>query len=213
MSKIIKPQSLHLQAYNLIKEAIMEGRLQPGERVVEAKVAGKLGISRGTVREAIRMLTQDGLLIYNNGFVRVYQPTIEDVVDIFQCRESLEVLAVRLAIKNGDDELQEKLHSNLIETKKVQSDSPDLGQLDQEFHTIIIEASNNNQLIHLLEVIKVKIHYMRNSMVGGSFYPSFIKEHEEIYQAVLEKDEKKAADLMQAHIQKALEGVLTHIKS
>lgn len=213
MSKIIKAQSLHLQAYNLIKEAIMEGKLKPDERVVEAKVASNLGISRGTVREAIRMLTQDGLLIYNNGFVRVYQPTIDDVVDIFQCRESLEVLAVRLAIKNADDELKEKLHRNLVETKKVQPDSPDLGQLDQEFHTIIIEASNNRQLIDLLEMIKVKIHYMKNSMVGGSFYPSFIKEHEEIYEAFLKNDEKIAAELMQAHIQKALDGVLRHIKS
>lgn len=89
MGKIIKSESLHLQSYNLIKEAIMEGRLQPNERVVEAKVAGKLGVSRGTVREAIRMLIQDGLLIYNEGFVRVYQPNVQDIIDIFQCRESL----------------------------------------------------------------------------------------------------------------------------
>jgi len=213
MGKIVKSESLHVQAYNLIKEAIMEGNLKPDERVVEAKVASKLGISRGTVREAIRMLTQDGLLIYNDGFVRVYKPTVDDVVDIFQCRESLDVLAARLAIKNLTDEVKEKLAVNLEETKKVKQDSPELGQLDQQFHTIITEASNNGQLIKLLEVIKAKIHYMRKSMVGGSFYPSFIEDHERIYEELLNGNEEEVAKLTSAHVKKALEGVLMHIKS
>ena len=213
MGKIIKSESLHLQAYHLSKEAIMEGNLKPAERVVEAKVASTLGTSRGTVREAIRMLTQDGLLIYNDGFVKVYEPTVDDVVDIFQCRESLEVLAIRLAIKNLTDEVKESLAHNLQETKKVKPDSPELGQLDQQFHTIITEASNNGQLINLLEVIKVKTHYMRKSMVGGSFYPSFIEDHEQIYEWMLNGNEEEAANLMSVHIKKALEGVLMHIKS
>lgn len=213
MGKIIKSESLHLQAYQLIKETIMKGDLNPGERVVEAKIASKLGTSRGTVREAIRMLTQDGLLIYNDGFVRVYEPTVDDIADIFQCRESLEVLAIRLAIKHLTDEVKVNLANNLIETKNVKPDSPELGQLDQQFHTIITEASNNGQLIKLLEVIKVKIHYMRKSMVGGAFYPSFIDEHEQIYEAMLSENEEDAVHLMSAHIKKALEGVLAHIKS
>lgn len=213
MGKIVKSESLHLQAYNLIKEAIMEGRMKPDERVVEAKVASKLGISRGTVREAIRMLTQDGLLIYNDGFVRVYKPTVEDVVDIFQCRESLDVLAVRLAIKNFTNEVKEQLSANLEETKKVKPESPELGQLDQQFHTIITEASNNGQLIQLLEVIKVKIHYMRKSMVGGSYYPSFIEDHERIYEELLNGNEQEVAKLTRDHNKKALEGVLMHLKS
>ncbi|GIO20453.1 GntR family transcriptional regulator [Oceanobacillus oncorhynchi subsp. incaldanensis] len=213
MGKIIKSESLHLQAYQLIKESIMQGDLNPGERVVEAKIASKLGTSRGTVREAIRMLTQDGLLIYNDGFVRVYEPTVDDIADIFQCRESLEVLAIRLAIKNLTDEVKLNLDNNLKETKNVKPDSPELGQLDQQFHTIITKASNNGQLIKLLEVIKVKIHYMRKSMVGGAFYPSFIDEHEQIYEAILNENEEDAVHLMSAHIKKALEGVLKHIKS
>ncbi|GIO22745.1 GntR family transcriptional regulator [Oceanobacillus sp. J11TS1] len=213
MSKIVKSESLHLQAYHLIKELIMNGELKPSERVVEAKMASKLGTSRGTVREAIRMLIQDGLLLYNDGFVRVYEPTVDDVVDIFQCRESLEVLAVRLAIKNFSDDIKEQLIANLEKTKKVKQDSAELGQLDQEFHTIIIEASNNDQLIKLLEAIKVKTHYMRISMVGGEFYPSFIEEHEKIYEKLVNKNEEEAADIMSIHIKNALDGVLLHIKS
>ncbi|AUJ25066.1 GntR family transcriptional regulator [Virgibacillus dokdonensis] len=74
--RIVKPESLHLQTYAILKEEILEGAYRPGERVVEAKIANQLGISRGPVREAFRMLIQDGLLIYNDGFVRVYHPLI-----------------------------------------------------------------------------------------------------------------------------------------
>ncbi|GIO23651.1 GntR family transcriptional regulator [Oceanobacillus sp. J11TS1] len=213
MGRIIKTESLHLQAYNLIKESIMEGELQPNERVIEAKIAAKLGVSRGTIREAIRMLIQDGLLIYNNGLVRVYQPTVQDIVDIFQCRESLETLAARLALRNFSEDIKNQLAENLKETKEVEKDSRKLGQLDQQFHTIIIEASKNKQLIELLETIKSKIHYMRKSMVGGEFYPAFIEEHERIYMALIEGDEERLLRIISRHIKRALGGVMRHINS
>lgn len=211
MGRIIKTESLHLQAYNIIKKSIMQEEREPNERVVEARVASELGISRGPIREAIRMLIQDGLLIYNDGFVRVYQPTVQDVVDFFQCRESLETLAIQLAIMHITDEEKDQLATNIKETKKVMAHGMELGQLDQQFHAIIIQASKNKQLIELLEVIKTKIHYMRNSMVGGAFYPSFIEEHERIYQILLDGDEEKAVKIMSTHIKKGLDGVLLHI--
>ncbi|WP_106497965.1 GntR family transcriptional regulator [Lentibacillus sp. Marseille-P4043] len=213
MSRIVKPESLHLQAYNIIKKGILEGDYQPSERVVEARMADKLGISRGPVREALRMLIQDGLLNYNDGFVRVYQPTVQDVVEIFQCRESLETLAISLAIKHISDEEQKQLATNLKETSQAFANdkSMELGKLDQQFHDIIITASKNKQLMELLDVIRTKIHYMRTSMVNGDFYPSFVEEHERIYQILLEGNEEEAATIMKKHINKGLEGVLMHI--
>ncbi|MFC5589706.1 GntR family transcriptional regulator [Sporosarcina soli] len=213
MSQIIKPESLHLQAYNIIKKSIMEGEYKPSERVVEARVASKLGISRGPVREAIRMLIQDGLLIYNDGFVRVYKPTVQDVIDIFECRESLEVLAIRLAIKNISKEEKEQLATNIKETKEAMNRGVvvELGQLDQQFHAMIIQASKNKQLIELLEVIKTKIHYMRNSMIKGEFYPTFVEEHEGIVKILHEGNEEEAVKIMSLHIKKGLEGVLLHL--
>ncbi|MHA6252235.1 GntR family transcriptional regulator [Oceanobacillus sp. CAU 1775] len=210
---IIKSESFHLQAYHILKKSIMEGERKPSERIVEAKVASQLGISRGPVREAIRMLIQDGLLIYNNGFVRVYQPTVQDIIEIFQCRESLETLAIKLAIKNITDKEREQLRNNISETKNTLEHSMLLGELDQQFHTIIFHASKNNQLIELLEVIKMKVHYMRNSMVGGQFYPSFIEEHERLYELIIKGDETEAVKMIRMHIKNGLEGVLLHIEN
>lgn len=213
VSKIIKAESLHIQAYHLIKESIMNGKLKPEDRIVEARTAKELGVSRGTVREAVRMLIQDGLLLYNDGLVKVYNPSRKDIVDIFECRESLEVLAIRLALKNLDEDTLRRLAQNIEETKKLDSSSSGLGTYDQEFHTIIIESSNNNHLIKLLEAIKVKLHYMRNCMVGEPFYTSFIEEHQRIYDALADRDAERAETLMSEHVQKALKGVLMHIEA
>ncbi len=212
MSQIVKPESLHIQAYNILKQSILDGERQPSERIVEAKVAGTLGISRGPVREAIRMLIQDGLLVYNDGFVKVYSPTIDDIREIFQCRESLESLAVKLAINNLTENVIKTLEDNLAETKDVVDQGKALKQLDQQFHTIIIEASQNNHLIQMLNMIKTKIHYMRNSMVGATFYPTLLEEHEQIYDAIIKQDIEVATNRMSEHIDRGLKGVLEQIK-
>ena len=195
-----------------MKQSIMNGERKPSERIVEAKAAKQLGISRGPVREAIRMLIQDGLLVYNDGFVRVYQPTVQDIIDLFECRESLETLAIKLAIKNITTQERELLAKNLTETKNTLERGLVLGELDQQFHAIIFRASKNKQLIELLEVIKMKIHYMRNSMVGGDFYPSFIEEHEHIFILLLDGNEQEAENVMSKHIKNGLKGVLMHIE-
>src|SRR5690625_2826591 len=212
MGQIVKPQSLHLQAYNILKQSILDGERKPSERIVESKIATTLGISRGPVREAIRMLIQDGLLEYKDNFVIVYEPTIKDIVEIFQCRQSLEMLAIKLTIENGEDGLVEALEENIRETEKALEDGPLLKQLDQQFHTIIINASQNNHLIQLLEMIKTKIHYMRNSMVKSTFYPTLINEHEKIVQAIRSKNIDEGTELIKEHIKKGLDGVLNQIQ-
>lgn len=212
VDKVVKVELLHLQAYNIIKQSILDGKRKPSERVVETQVASSLGISRGPVREAIRMLIQDGLLIYNDGFVKVYEPTVKDVIEIFECRESLENLAIELTIKKSPEEFFKTLEKNLTETEEVVDRDIDLIQLDQEFHTIIVEASGNSHLLELLDTIKIKSHYMRSSLIGAEFYPKLLNEHKEIYEAILNKDEKKAKELMSIHIQRGLAGVLEKIK-
>ncbi|MBD7939533.1 GntR family transcriptional regulator [Cytobacillus sp. Sa5YUA1] len=211
--RIVKPESLHQQAYHIIKSEILEGVYQPSERIVEAKAASKLGISRGPVREAIRMLIQDGLLVYNDGYVKVYTPTVQDVVDLFQCRESLEALAISLAIHNISEMEKEKLQENLVASYQAneKKDIIELGKLDQAFHDMIIYASKNKQLTELLEMIRAKIHYMRSNMVKENFYPTLVEEHEKIIDLLFSGDERGSQEYIRQHIKKGLDGVLMHI--
>lgn len=204
MSKIIRPESLHLQVYQILKQSIMDGEKKPSERVIESKVAETFGISRGPVREAIRMLIQDGLLLYNDGFVKVYEPTTYDIIEIFECRESLESLAITLVMKNVNDKFLGALADNLEATGKAAASGESLKQLDQEFHALIIQASGNHQLMKLIDMIKAKIHFMRGSM-DARFYPTLLAEHEELFDCIKRRDAEEAEKRMRLHIQKGLE--------
>ncbi|MGG1400253.1 GntR family transcriptional regulator [Bacillus salipaludis] len=210
MDNITKSEPLHLQAYTIIKSSILEGEFQLGERLVESKLASKFNVSRGPIREAIRMLIQDGLLSQNEGFVQVFQPTFQDIIEIFQCRQGLEAMAVRLAAKFISAEEQKQLLLNINQTREAfkQNKYNELGMLDQEFHDLIIKGSKNNQLIQLVDVIRSKITFIRNNITHNEYIPVIPDEHDRIFQAILEGDEEKAEREIRAHINTGLQGVL-----
>lgn len=210
--ELIKPEALHLQAYHVIKQSILDGIYQPAERLVESRVASTLGVSRGTIREAFRILIQDGLLTNTDGFVRVYNPTKQDIIDVFQCREGLEMLAVKLAIQNMNDKVKDQLTTNINRVNELSKVGTvtELRTLDQEFHDIIVQSSNNNQLIELMNIIKNKVIYIRNCM-ALDYFPTFVDDHQKIFHALLEENENQAVSEMQVHMNNALKGVLAHI--
>ncbi|WP_096200463.1 GntR family transcriptional regulator [Bacillus sp. FJAT-45350] len=210
MDNFIKSEPLHLQAYTIIKSSILNGEFPNGERVVESKLATKFGVSRGPIREAIRMLIQDGLLIQNDGSIQVFQPTTQDIVDILQCRKGLEAIGVRLATKKFSANELKKLSKCIEKTNQAykRNDFKELGLLDQQFHELIIQGSRNKQLIQLMEVIKSKVIYIRNTIVPNEYIQSIADEHERIYQAILEGDEEKAEREMNYHIRKGTENMV-----
>nr|WP_277350919.1 FCD domain-containing protein [Aneurinibacillus aneurinilyticus] len=156
------------------------------------------------------MLTQDGLLLQDEGFVQVFQPTAQDIIDIFQCRQGLEAIAVRLAAQFISADEQKQLLEYIHQTKEayIQNKVKELGLLDQKFHDLIIEGSRNKQLLQLMEVIKSKIIYIRNNIIPSEDIYYIPDHHERIYQAILERDEEKAEREIITHIQKGLESIL-----
>lgn len=210
MDGIIKSVPLHLQAYDLIKDQIMKGYFKPGNRIVESKLAEILNISRGPIREALRMLIQDGLLVQQKGAIKVFNPTSKEMIDVYQCRESLEVLALQISIKNITKKEEGKLISIIEESKKLlkQNQYDDLARLDEEFHEIIVKSSGNKQLIKLMEVIKAKISYMLGFIIHKNFYLPPIEHHEKILNALLEKNEAEAIIQMKIHLKYGLDCLL-----
>lgn len=211
MSQIIKPEPLHTQAYQIIRTMILEGEYEPGERFVEVKLADKLGISRGPIREAIRMLIHDGLLIQDEGPVQLYQPSLNDIVDVFQCREYLEALAVRLAVENFTNELLDELALIIQKTKEAIKNNAknEVSTYDQKFHELIIETSGNKQLIILNAGIRTKITYMRNTILRNYYdHFDFIDEHMRIYEALVKKDVTTAEQQMKDHIKSNLDFIV-----
>ncbi|MDM5196545.1 GntR family transcriptional regulator [Fictibacillus enclensis] len=208
MREIKKTEPLHSQVYHIVKEMIMEGKYQPGERMVETKVAENLGVSRGTVREAFRMLTKDDLLAQKENSLFVYHPDAQDILDIYECRKSLESLSAKLAARNITDQQLEKLEKIIHESKKALAmpDTQKLTSLNQKFHDTIAFASRNKQLIQLFEVINAKVLYIRNCILKerSESFAVLVSDHEEIFLALKERVPAKAEEKMEAHIQRSL---------
>lgn len=216
MDSITKAEPLHIQAYQVIKGLILRREYGPGERMVEARLAERLGISRGPVREAFRMLIQDGLLIQGEGAVYVYRPTVNDIVEVFQCRESLEGLAARLAAAFLTVEDRREL-TNTIEKMRVaiEGNRPDEASVwDQAFHDIITRASGNRQLIDLLTGIKEKAIYMRSVILENrcDLFITAISDHERIVHSLERKNGEEAEQEMQAHIRRTIKRFLELIR-
>ena len=134
-----------------LREELISGGLQPGQRVNEVEVAEELGVSRGTLREAIRNLEQEGLLesiAHRGTFVR--QLTPEEVVHVYEVRASLESRAARNASARLDDAMRNRLETALAHFQRVCESGGtfrDIVVADLAFHEAICEASGNPILL------------------------------------------------------------------
>jgi DNA-binding GntR family transcriptional regulator len=203
VSVIVRNQPLHIQVYNAVKRDLLKGSYSPGEKLTELYLAKELGVSRGPVREAIRMLIQDGLLIHAGTHVHVFKPTSKTIVDLYVCRESLEGLAARFAAENYASEKESAFNENIKQTRQalVQEDKESIVQLNTEFHDLILKFSQNNELSNLMSTIRDKILYMRNTLFNNLLRSSsFIEEHEEIAKAIVAGNGELAEQLMKQHI-------------
>ncbi|OMP66460.1 GntR family transcriptional regulator [Domibacillus epiphyticus] len=209
MNEIKKNEPLHSQVYSIVKSMIMEGEFHPGERLIETKVAEKLKVSRGTVREAFRMLTKDDLLVQIDGNLFVYNPGAQDILDIYECRKSLESLAATLAANNITEEQLNQLNLIIENSKEAlkTGNTKELIYYNQQFHDIISLASQNKQLIQLFEVINAKTLYIRNCILKDrpESFEDLVNDHEQIYLGLKDRDPEKATKKMCIHIQRSSE--------
>jgi DNA-binding GntR family transcriptional regulator len=202
--QIMKSESFHVQAYNYIKKLILEGGFQPGEQLKESRLAEQFGISRGPIREAVRILVQEGLLVQKDGRLMVFDPSFQDLVELYQCREYMESLAAKLAAEQITETELEELASILSKTKEaIAADNRKLiSRWNTEFHDKIILASRNKELIRVLSTIRPKVSFIRNNGHQAYFREdNFIEEHERIYQRIHARDEMNAEKEMKRHIQ------------
>ena len=201
--EILKAQPLHEQVYHILLNMLLDGEFNPGERLVETRLADQLNVSRGPIREAIRMMIKDGLLVQQGNTVIAYRATLEDIIGVYQCRSSLESLAARLSVHHMTEEKIRYLTTNISNTRQALLDQEvqEVIRLNTEFHDCIIESSHNDSLIQLMKGIRMKILYMRNNMFRN-FYRSdeYLAEHQAVLDAIQERSEEKAEEKMKEHI-------------
>ena len=190
--------------FNTLRNAILTGELSPGERLMEIKLADKLGVSRTPIREAIRKLELEGLVVNTpRKGAEVANISAEDLRDVLEVRRSLEVLAISLACDKMTDETLELLYEN-IDAFKHSIDAKatsDIASVDVTFHDIIYKATGNNRLIQILNNISEQMYRYRFEYIKNKeSWNRLVEEHMNIYEAIKNRDKDLAVKSILLHI-------------
>ena len=184
-----------------LREAILQGKLEPGERLMEIALANQLGVSRTPIREAIRKLEIEGLVINapRRGAV-VAEITLKDLRDVLEVRRNLENLAVKLACEKANEqdirELKE-LHRSFISTLKNE-DLTEVAQADVKFHDKIYEITDNKRLIQILSNLREQMYRYRFEYIKDEIHRRvLVDEHAMIIEGIENKDVDKAKKYME----------------
>ncbi|MDR7077271.1 DNA-binding GntR family transcriptional regulator [Neobacillus niacini] len=208
LSKVesVERQPLNVRIYENLKSAIIKGDLHAGNRLTETEVAKQMNVSPTPVREAFRRLAAEGLVKIVPWKGVVIQSFSEaEIIESYQCREALEVLAIRLAVENIDEKGIEKLRVLLNQSFEAES-STEFVSLNSEIHSVFIEYARNAKLKTLLDLVNDVIFHDRNiSAYNSSRREKIIAEHMEIFNALKEKNADKAESAMRLHIKNGLE--------
>ena len=207
MTSIRLKKPISEEVYNIIKSKILSNDLIPGQRLVETDIAQKLKVSRTPIREALKQLEHDGLITYypRRGSV-VSEMSIDDAIAIYEVREALESLAVRLLCMNvtrKDIKLLEQIVLDMEDS--IQKEEFEiLKDLHGKWTDAIIQLTTNNylknQMITLYENLgrlrKVSLFNVKHSLEA-------YKETKATLQSVIDGDEKESEKLAKIHVRNA----------
>ncbi len=203
--------------FNTLRQAILKGELKPGERLMEVQLANKLGVSRTPIREAIRKLELEGLvlMIPRNG-AEVAEITEKNLKDVLEVRQALEKLAVQLACdqmtKMQIREIREaaRAFQDVLESGNVTG----IAEADEHFHDMINWATDNQKLIQILgnlreQMYRYRVEYLKDEAV----YPQLLEEHESLIRAIERRQKDRAAEIICRHIENQADAITGTIRT
>lgn len=209
---------LREQVLSALRAAILEFQLKPGQRLVERELMEQLGVSRTTVREALRELTSEGLVtvVPQRGAV-VATPTPDDAVDLYEVRAALESLVVQRFVERASDEQVLRLDAAVQGFQDASIRTADIRQIlaaKDLFYVVLIEGAASAALQQLLEGIQARVQVLRATSLseeGRTF--AAVRELRAIVDAIKERDAPLAAQLTADHIRAAAATALQHIRA
>jgi len=197
--------SLHDQVVTELRQAILSGRLKPGERLVEGRLADELGVSRNPVREAIRVLASEGLIeVTARRGAAVATMTEQEARETIELRALLEGQNARLAARRQDKEIIKRIETALnkgsaaVAARRFEQ----LFDLNRLFHRELAAAGQNTVLGDLLQKLRERTAMLFSPMDPGRQARSW-EEHAAILRAIIKGDERAAATLAAEHVMRA----------
>ena len=198
--------------YDYLREALVDGVIKPGERIVERTYAEKFNVSRTPIREVLRKLEMEGFVEYipRRGIVAKGLNAAE-IEEIYAIRISLERLAIRTAVgKISAAQLNrvKKVHEKTIAANEQDDVATVVTQM-RKFDDLLFEAANMPKLQKMIAGLQESLRsYRKINLSGGSRRSLAIDEHGEILKAVINKDADLAEQLVIAHVERARNSLL-----
>lgn len=203
----VDKQSLTSKVYDHIRNGILDGSYKDGDYLVETRLAEKLQVSRTPIREALKQLELEGLVLSmpNRGVV-VQAISENDIDDIYIIRQMLEGLAAYWAAQRRTQEqldaLAEKV--DLMDFYTGRGGAAQLSRLDNEFHELIYRACASRMLSHILASLHQNTRRARTSSLTIPSRPNdSLKEHRAVFAAIEAGDPEAAKDAMEKHVKNA----------
>jgi len=203
-----KRATLTNQALKKIRDAILSGKLKPGQRLVEMQLAEEMQISRFPIREALRYLEKEGL-VETKPFkgTHVARLTEKDMEELYSLRSSLEELAVRILIENLDEKKIKKLET-IVQSMQKASQIGDLDQMiseDLRFHQTICELSGHSKLLEVWRTLESQLQVFLT--IEKDFFETayqYVSTHDPILEAIKHRSTKTAEKAIREHLELAM---------
>ena len=211
-SAMIQHSDLSLPVYEELKEMILTNQLKPGEKLLQEKLAAQLGVSRTPLLKAMQMLEFDYLVesVPRRGMF-VKKLTIQEMRDIYDVREGIETVAVRLVIERADENQMQQLQNTwkpFIGKKKI--DREKYQKSDDNFHAMLLEFSGNKVLekTYRNSFLQARIVQM------GIMRPpeETLSEHLDLVNAIASRDFQKADNAIKNHLRRSKASIETNFK-
>ena len=204
----------HEEIYEAIRNR--DVKLKPGERLMEIALAERLGVSRTPVREAMRKLELEGLVVMipRRG-AQVANITEKDLNDVLEVRIALENLSIENACARMTEEQLAELWKAAkdFEATMAEGNLVKLAEADVAFHEVIYKSSDNRRLNQVLnnlreQIYRYRVEYLKDEETRNLL----VKEHEEIYEAIRNRDVKQAQEISYQHIENQREAIIRSIR-
>ncbi len=189
--------------FNTLRQAILKGELEPGERLMEIQLADRLGVSRTPIREAIRKLELEGLvLMIPRKGAEVAKISEKNLRDVLEVRRSLEELATELACQRMSPEDLQELEAAQDEFRQAiqEGDFMKIAESDEHYHDVIYQGTGNTRLVQILNNLQEQMYRYRLEYIKDTAkHQILLVEHDHIFRA-LECRVTEAKAAMREHI-------------
>jgi DNA-binding GntR family transcriptional regulator len=199
----------------ILRDAILSGEIQPGERLLQEELAERFNVSSTPIREAIQQLTAEGVLSHSpyRG-VQVAEIDPHEVQEIYLIRSVLERLATRLAVPNLKISEVQRLRTlqSELEAEVAQGETGSLLKINREFHMLIYDAAGAPTLNQMIKSLWMKTPWDTPFVVPNRAH-MIVEEHQRVLDAINNADAELAGQAMQAHIENVAAMLAAYLES